>query len=69
LDAYGIRLGAQTQWTTRWGLGLFGRLAGSVLVGNAAVQQREFDDAQGTILNFADETYRAIPVIDAAAGA
>jgi hypothetical protein len=69
LDAYGIRLGAETQWTTRWGLGLFGRLAGSVLVGNAAVQQREFDDAQGTILNFADEAYRAVPVIDAAAGA
>ncbi len=69
LDAYGIRLGAQTQWTTRWGLGLFGRLAGSVLVGNAAVQQREFDDARGTILNFSNEAYRAVPVVDVAAGA
>jgi hypothetical protein len=35
----------------------------------SATQQREFDDAQGTILNFADEAYRAVPVIDAAAGA
>lgn len=69
LEAYGIRLGAQTQWTTRWGLGLFGRLAGSVLVGNFDVRQREVDQAEGTILNFADEYYRAVPVIDAAAGA
>ena len=69
LDAYGIRLGAQTQWTTRWGLGLFGRLAGSVLVGSVNTQQREFDDSQGTILNFTDESYRAVPVIDSAVGA
>jgi hypothetical protein len=69
LDAYGIRLGAQTQWTTRWGLGLFGRLAGSVLVGSFGVQQQEGDDENGTILNFTDEYYQAVPVVDAAAGA
>lgn len=69
LDAYGIRLGAQTQWTSRWGLGLFGRLAGSVLVGSFDVQQQEVDAEHGPILNFTNEYYQAVPVIDAAVGA
>ncbi len=69
LDAYGIRLGAETQWNTRWGLGLFGRLAGSVLVGNFDVQQQEIDEVEGTIMDFAGEHYQAVPAIDAAAGA
>ena len=69
LEAYGIRLGAQTQWTTRWGLGLFGRLAGSVLVGSFDVQQQEVDEVEGTILNFSDEYYQAVPGVEAAVGA
>lgn len=69
VDAYDIRLGAETQWHTRWGLGLFGRLARSVLVGNFAVQQQEVDDVEGAILDFATEYYQAVPVIEAAAGA
>ena len=68
LEAYGIRLGAETQWTTRSGLGLFGRLAGSVLLGDFDVRQREVDQVQGTILDFGDTHYRAVPVLDAAAG-
>ncbi len=68
LEAYGIRLGAETQWTTRGGLGLFGRLAGSVLLGDFDVRQRETDQVQGTILDFADTHTRAVPVIDATAG-
>ena len=62
-------MGAETQWNTRWGLGLFGRLAGSVLVGNFDVQQQEIDEVEGTILDFANEYYQAVPAIDAAAGA
>jgi len=69
LDAYGIRLGAETQWDTRWGLGLFGRLAGSVLVGNFDVRQQEVDEIELTIMDFVGEYYQAVPAIDAAAGA
>ena len=68
VEAYGIRLGAESEWTTRWGIGLFGRVAGSVLVANVRTQRHEVDEVEGTILNFAGKHSQAMPVIDAAAG-
>jgi hypothetical protein len=63
-----LRIGAEGRWNLPRGFSLFGRAAGSVLVGNVRVQQQEIDEIEGTILDFSDSYHQAIPVIETAAG-
>jgi hypothetical protein len=69
MDGYGLRVGAETHWTTCAGLSLFGRGAVSVLAGEFETQQLEADEVDGVILAFADDYTQAVPVVEAAAGA
>jgi hypothetical protein len=59
-----LRIGAEGRWNLPRGFSLFGRAAGSVLVGNVRVQQQEIDEIEGTILDFSDSYHQAIPVIE-----
>lgn len=68
MDGYGIRLGMEGQWLSSWGLKLFGRGAGSVLVGNFHGRMREVDQVDGTIIDYSPRYTQAVPVLDAAAG-
>ncbi len=66
MDAYGLRVGAETHWTSCAGLSLFGRGAVSVLAGDFETRQIEID---GVILALEDDYTQAVPVVEVAAGA
>jgi hypothetical protein len=70
VDAYGLRAGAETQWQLGYGLSVFGRAAGSVLMGDFSItdieDERDFA-GQGDVAvtyHYSD----VVPVLDAAAG-
>lgn len=70
VDGYGLRGGAETQWLLGGGWSVFGRAAGSVLVGQFSILHTEDESGyagQGNV----DVTYRyhdVLPMLDAAAG-
>jgi hypothetical protein len=70
VDAYGLRAGAETHWQLCYGLSVFGRAAGSVLVGDFSITDIENEadfGGQGDVAI----TYKysdVLPVLDAAAG-
>lgn len=68
MNAYGIRMGVQANWISHSRLSLFGRLAGSVLVGDFTVYQHEHNSVYGTILDFPRTQTEAVPVLECAAG-
>jgi hypothetical protein len=69
MDGYGIRLGAEGQWTSGCGVRLFGRGAASVLVGDFHTRQLEMDEVEGAVIDFREDYKQAVPVLDVAVGA
>lgn len=70
VDGYGLRAGAETHWQLGRGWSLFGRAAGSVLVGQFSILYTEDESGFGGQGNV-DVTYRyydVLPMLDAAAG-
>jgi hypothetical protein len=68
MNAFGLRFGVQGDWCLRPNWRLFGRTAGSVLLGSFDTVQQEVDAAQGTLLDFHNSSSHAVPVLEAAAG-
>jgi len=65
----GLRAGAQADWTILEHLSLYGRGAGSLMVGDSRVGQTEFNNGGATTLTDASESFRKIvPVMELAAG-
>ena len=69
LDAYGIRLGAQRSGPRAGDWGCSAAWQAPCWSAASTSSSRRSTTTQGTILNFADESYQAVPVVDAAAGA
>jgi hypothetical protein len=70
VDGYGLRGGAETQWLLGRGWSVFGRAAGSVLVGEFSILHTE-DESGFPGAGNVDVTYRyhdVLPMLDAAAG-
>lgn len=70
LDAYGIRVGGDAHWKlTRWGLGVYGRSAASLLVGNYEVRLLEANNTGATVItNLAESYQKVIPVLELGLG-
>ncbi len=84
INAYGIRLGVEGHWNLPWGFSLFGRGAGSVLVGDRHTRYTQTD--QGTdwwiqrmapdgysklehlLVDVTDTHTQALPVLETAVG-
>jgi hypothetical protein len=70
VDAYGLRAGAETHWRLGRGWSVFGRAAGSVLVGDFSILYTENETGFGGQGNV-DVNYHysdILPMLDAAAG-
>ena len=67
MDGYGIRVGAKARWN-RGCWSLFGRGAGSVLVGRFDTRLLQTDDQSGTVVDVSDNFTQAAPGLEAAAG-
>ena len=68
MEGYGIRLGLEGQWRSKTGFKMFGRGAGSVLVGNFFGHMLEVDQVLGTMANYSISYTQAVPVFEAAFG-
>ena len=68
MDAEGIRLGAEIEWRSTYGLRVFGRAAESVLVADFQTRQREIDPAASISIDVSTSTAVVVPVFEAAAG-
>lgn len=67
MDGLGIRLGGETHWYVSDNISLFGRAAGSVLVGDFHTSHlNTFGPA--SITNVTDDYYQTVPIIEMAAG-
>lgn len=69
MNAYGLRAGAEGNWHSRGGFGVYGKLAGAVLAGH--FENRYIaNDAGGVFLgaNITDERTQVVPVIEVGAG-
>lgn len=69
MTAYGLRLGAESQWRLNSSWSLFGNAAGSVLYGRFHTALLETNRAAAeTVVDVRDDYDQAVPVIDAAVG-
>lgn len=69
MTAFGLRLGAESQWRLNWSWSLFGNAAASILYGRFHTALLETEVAgTDTIVDVRDDYDQAVPVIDAAVG-
>ena len=68
MDAEGIRLGAEFQWRSCYGVRVFGQLAESILVADFQTRQTENDPAAGISINTSGDTAVMVPVFESAVG-
>jgi hypothetical protein len=65
----GLRVGGEANWMVLEHLSLYGRAAGSLMVGDSRVAQTEFNNGGATTLTNVSESFRKIvPVMELAAG-
>ena len=68
-DGGGLRAGGQVDWKILEHFSLYGRAAGSLMVGDSRVAQTEFNNGGTTTLTNVSESFRKIvPVLELAAG-
>jgi len=68
-DGYGLRLGGEGHWKVWRGLGLYGRAAGSLVVGDFGVCLTETNNAGATrIANVHESFQKVVPVLELSAG-
>ena len=68
-DGAGLRAGGQADWKVLDHVSIYGRAAGSLMVGDFGVQQREFNNGGTTPLTNVGESFRMItPVLEMAVG-
>jgi len=69
MTAFGLRLGAESQWRWSANWALFGSAAGSILYGRFHTQLLETNvSGADTIVDVRDDYRQAVPVLDAAVG-
>lgn len=68
MDAEGVRLGAEFQWRSTYGLRAFARGAESILVADFQTRQTEVATASGVNIDVSGTTTEVVPVFEAAVG-